>query len=553
MSSLTFFIYDYIKKLVNTPQSSNWLPNVLKEYELKKNNLEIELSEEQSTSLSSSIVLTFGLIVNKILGSDEEFQDILNQVVFCEDQTNKDPKLSIPSLTILGLENSKLMPLMNISKDDKNDKFEFNVPLYGPEYDTSKFPDIRPFNIIVDFIIEQHIGAYLREQYQSKGEYILAEDIHPQKKFDHGWPRFIVTLKGKLIVTLKEQSKDSLNEKSSYPLEIKSLINLLYAENNCGNERKIILNIQSVDILDGIKKSSPFSFKMDSLTSEEYSNQAASFEHGLIFFFKCPDSLLQILKKVENILNIPSMLDDMSKKMTKFTAEQIDKVLGVVDGELPTTVQKEPNAVDQYIFDRIRYAICSENSDFSLQKMIEKSTDPVLDPWNIGQINVEELKVIVDNVIINGLKQQKISTDDIGFIYVPNEEHDRITFNTKLNLDITGDITSLYEEHVDNCSFKITLTENPFFLKCIISGETLEDFSFEIEDVIIIFKENSINITIEAEGSQFAPIIQNILNKHIEIILQKINNKLPEYKQKISNYVTQRIKQLLENASKTEE
>ena len=561
MSNLTTFMYDFISKKVNDPNCINWLPHQLKKYELKQEKVIIDSSDINKEISDNLLSLLENIVEFSIPKNDTELIKEFNDNV-CLDIDIDKPKLDfyIKNVVVTGLENSKLDSKPNITNDENKNEYKIKTQLYGPAYDSNKYSELTEFNMKFDFFISQSFCAYLKEYYQKNPrEYVPASNIHVDKYFKHNWPHCAMELSGSMEVSLSDFSKKKgtlfplkLNADISYKYITKNKIRLLQADLNSTKLSKDFTDYSEI--------------KINQLTTEytEFKDSIKDSVQKTILEdpFKI-DVLVDIINKT---LNKQSMREDLSKKMSNYTAEQFDKVLGVVDGELPTTVQQERNAVDQYIFDRIRYALCSEKSDFCLHKLIENIKNPILDPWSLGTIevcsintsnNLDIRNVILDNTIMEGLSKIILKNDDIEFESKINDNFDFVILDTKLDLKISGDLKfTLSGEYVDNCFFSISLNKNSFHVKCIISGDEIDNLLITIKEINVGYDKNAIHITfIDKKGGFFAPFIEDILNQDSikSTIIDKINQNLAKSMDDISNNATEIARNILNKANKMEE
>nr|MCR5754589.1 hypothetical protein [Acetatifactor sp.] len=447
---------------------------------------------------------------------------------------------NISNLLIYGLENVKLMPLTDVVIDNENDSFNLGVSVCGPEYCVQKYP-VDPFLMTLDFYVQKDVCAYLKEEV-AKGKYVPA-DFELGKDFPYKWPENSMIIRGSMMITL------NLENVTEYPIQLNSKI--IYRIESADGNRFPEAVVSSLDISKEFVKKSDFCVQTLDSEYEAYNEKLKQYVQLQFRNHFVVDALLQSIVEMMNQENI---LGGMSEHLTMYTAKTFDDILGPVEGVLPTTVGQESNAVDQYILDRIRYAICSPASKFYIQDVIRKCKTPDLDHLllgdidlgnvqDIGGLNLENLKLF--HVLMTGLSNVKLDINDIGFIAAPDESEDYVTFKAKLNLTIAGGLQFSAEGENIEGAFTVTTTDNPFAVKCVVSGNTVDDLSVTIETAELQFDQNALKVSLDIQ-SYLINMVVYIFN--LEPVKKKLveafNQKLALEKQEVSKLVTDKIKQV---------
>ena len=546
MGNLTTFIYDYIKKNVNDSKSKNWLPDSLGSYELyQKGPIKIDLPDGED-KISENLLGLYSQIVEQSLCCDKDLLDeVFSKTTIQIDHDENKLLFEVSELKVEGLENSILDELEEVKRNDDKGTFKFDVPLLSPAYDVRSYTRLRPFNMNLQFKIIEYFCAYMNDDGKP------AESIHAEKVLGKDWPRGSIEMTGNLSV--------SLVDTSDYPIKLKSTI--IYSVVTDNANRTLQGDVASVDISTDFVTKSQFTISDFNSNYQDYNdNLMESVQEQFNSYFVI-DALL---KNVIAMLNANDLRSSLSEQLTTYTLQEFDNVLGPVTGILPITEQQEKNAVDQYIFDRIRYSVCNEESAYNINKVLKGCKDPILDPWELGSLelgsleqfksfNIEEFTL--KNIVMKGLSDMVVENNDIGFIAANDEtEEDYVTMTAKLSITIHGDVNYLIENETVTGSFDVKLDNNPFKVKCVISGDSVEDFSFTLSDdpsTGIQFNQDQIYISLDIPGI-LTGLLENILNQEPvkKTFVDQINQSIFKNSAKISEIATKRIKTIFNEANK---
>ncbi len=552
MGNLTTFLYNYLTVKTSDPKSSVWLPHSLSQYMpvTKNDPMALDTSECKDPIVNTMKTIYSG-IVQKATDADKELQkEVFDEVCFLVDRTTKpQPKelvFSVSNVVVNGIENCIISKLDEFTKDDTNG-YSMPIPVGGPEYDVQTYK-LNPFSITMDCQLEQTVCAYIAAEV-SKGNYVLASTLPVDKLLPGNWPMCDLKLNVKLDISLH----DELTVK--HPISLKAQTSFLHRSVN--GKRDLSATLEKIllandDLTDNIN-----------IVVREVETEFSQCEEVIKGFvqdlFGYTDVVDGVIGSVVSTLNQADMLDKMSTQLSKYVNHSFDNVLGEVDGNLPTTAKQEKNAVDQYIFDRVRYALCAPKGKYKLKEVISNWEDPKLDDLQLGDIDLGTVgnqkgisidKLMLLQVEMTGLSDLKAGINDIGFLPA-DEEHpqDRATMSPLLNLKIHGGIDLEMEGEKIDGSFTIDVDEAPFDLKCVISGDDLDDVSVVVDTAEIGFIPGTLHVSLTIEG-YLREFIESIFNTDgvLGKLVEHLNTCLSSKKSDLSNSVTEKVKQALKNA-----
>ncbi len=550
MGNLTTFLYNLLKEKTKKEDSNVWLPKVLKPY--------CPVTREEAVTIdpavlgdeiSNSLVDVYKTMVDRATGYDTSMhREIFKNVKFSKAMTGNegDTGLDVSKIYLYGVENIMMGNLNSVNRFDPLCAYTLEFPVSGPAYN-AKEKQLDEFSAEFDFAIKQKVCAYIAAEYE-KGNYVEAEQYHAEQYIPGAWPECEMELGGHLKITLKDASKPSINltAKITYWLEptVKGRILGTRVESIGIDTHSLVTN-------SAIEPSN---------VTANYPGYEDLFEGFVSYFVGNHRIVDAVLTRVFGILNNVSMRENMAGRLAGYTANTFDQVLGRVDGMLPTTTTyQEENAVDQYIFDRIRYALCNKDSAYYLPKVIEACktpdfdlTDLYYDRIDLGKLGGDGGLVIDDAVLtkvhIKGLQNLVVELGDIDFV-PPSEEHRELaTMKAKLSLDIFGGIELSMAGEKPDGTFTVDASGLPFYLACEISGSDVEDFSLRVNTAEMSYAENAFHIALDIPG-HLTGLLESILNNPAvqPKILGAFSAKLGEIRDAISDRATAKIKQILAN------
>ena len=548
MGNLTTFLYNYLKQKTGDRKSKVWLPKELKQYCPVKaeDPIAVDFSkcaEMITTTMVSSYRNMFNLATKD---ADPDLNKLVfDSVQFSKDMSSPDITFNISKVTMNGIENIAMQTLAATKKEDEEGTYTLTIPITGPAYPTTS-GDLDEFKITLDFHLEQKLCAYLKSEF-AKGNYVPAEEYHAEKYLGEAWPKCNLIFSGQIVIQLIDPTQSS----------VQLTTDVMFRIDHGDNGRVLAADVGEIaaDIRAFVKNAE---FKIESFESN-YPDYDESFTAYFRLMMDDNNVLDGIMKDVFHMLNDESILKDLSRRLSGYTVQAFDNVLGEVVGELPTTAHQEKNAIDQYIFDRIRFALCYENSNYYLPRVISECKDPDLTDIDFHDIDLGGLnntdgisvdKLILTHVRMQGLETLAVSLDDIGFVVSEETKRELATMLARLKLTITGGIDmSMNGESIEG-DFTVTTSNLPFDLRCAISGSETDDFSIRIESARLEYEPKAIHISLAIE-CKLRELLEEILNTPgIQAkLLDALNDKLADNYETISNNATETIKNILNNTN----
>lgn len=282
-----------------------------------------------------------------------------------------------------------------------------------------------------------------------------------------------------------------------------------------------------------------------------------------------PDGSHGIFSQVGKALNDCNNLSKISDSITRELSALLDELLGQVKGDLPDDQgQRSDNAVDQYIFDRIRYALNDQKSNWYLAKILCNLSDPSIEPYNIKKIDLPDLPVegiTFKNVYFSEVKIKGIANIEalaktmilypekmtlIASLGVLNPVPDIGCKSGTIPLPpsiINGSFNATAETLKLKADFSVTLSSADLNLSTAASGENVDKLVVNIKSMevsIADLKNMKIDVNIQ---SAFKGMVNAVVNKPAfkTNIINKINTALSNDLNRISQAVTQYAKTMI--------
>lgn len=121
-----------------------------------------------------------------------------------------------------------------------------------------------------------------------------------------------------------------------------------------------------------------------------------------------PDAVIAVVRNMNAELNRPGTLASLSNTLQQQLADILDQAFGPVPaGALPADGGSPGlNAVDQYLFDRVRYAVNNSSSALFLPAQVLAFSNPRLEPYAVGNIDVGDQfpiqAIVLQNLVATG-------------------------------------------------------------------------------------------------------------------------------------------------------
>lgn len=551
MGKLTTFLYAYLTRKANDSNSSVWLPKTLVRYmPLKKEEPQkIEISAAQKSISTDFLVIYRNTVLNAVKSDDAMKTRVLNEAVISVNREESAPELTLSDISITGMENLQIGSLDKAEPTKDGRGYELVFPVTGPAYGPAEYKDYQRVEVTMGYSLRQHFCGYYKDKAQQK-EYILAEDIHVEQYLPGGWPKCDLILHGTMKVSLREDAKN--------PIVINP--DITYTVQSAGDSRKLGAVINGVNLVPDCF-SQAMLVDVESLDSEVNIDKetARQFVQKQLNMIPVKTGILQ---SINSTLNQDGSREKMSGQLTDFTLKAFTNVLVAAPDDLPTTKDQEDNAVDQYIFDRIRYAMCYEDSRYYLPKVIDGWTDPPLNKLQLGTVDISLeqspsesdgglTRLVLTNVEMEGLAGLQVALDDIGFSLGHPGKPDTVTMLAYLNLTIGGGLHIPTETGTDDPHFVITLSNCPFRLECVISGEDVDTLNIIVNAAEIKYTGNTIHFEI-IEEIMLKGLLEAIVNKDavLEKLAGKFNDKLSaqDLRERLNESVTKKVRRALSQA-----
>lgn len=284
-----------------------------------------------------------------------------------------------------------------------------------------------------------------------------------------------------------------------------------------------------------------------------------------------PDGQQGIFTQVGNSLNSENNLTSLSSTMTTQLGLLVDDLFGKVTGKLPSDKgQDADNDVDQYIFDRIRYALNSQDSNWYVAKVLCNLSNPSIDPYSIDKIDLPDLpvegltfkKVSLTQVQINGLTNAEAPADSM--VLYP----DKMTMVGALGVldpvpkikckkgaipappsTITSKFSATAEGVKLDADVKVTIKKANLNMDTSASGADVDHLVITMNSMTVSLADlSNMNIDVDIQ-SAFKSLINAVINKpkFKTMILDKVNGALADNLAKIGTAITGYAKDIIKS------
>jgi hypothetical protein len=284
-----------------------------------------------------------------------------------------------------------------------------------------------------------------------------------------------------------------------------------------------------------------------------------------------------IIENLNAALNKPENRDQLTDMLTRQLNKAIDDTLGMVPpGMLPSEAgQQSSNPVDQYLFDRLRFALNDPTSTYYLPRVIYNSTDPQLEPFQIERIalgnqtyeGIELENLQFTQIQITGLSNIRAPADQLifktevvdaalalstlnpppqvtinrnGSSMIEQVPNPPLTIVGQFSMNIVGSSDSL------GGSFTMKINGANVFASATSSGEELDELRIDFQKLQLAAPLNAASIDV-AIDSAFKDIVNQILNQDPtkSKALQGVNDKAEQSLDKISQEATVHVRKLV--------
>ena len=530
------FIFKTIRGRANDPKNGKfWLPAKLEEIDnpsgpgklLPLQGKNWDLGDVTGPSGSDvSLVITTQWWTVKTIDDPDPFADMMP--IACPDRPS--PHLTLPQATILGLDNVWVED--NPTIESNSTGYTATIAVRFGYYDQKSYPQLGPLTIEATWTLEQCVCAAL------KSAPAACTDM-----------RDTVDGKGPVTVKLTDIYADAL-------VDIRI--------SGSGAQRAISLTVEKIQIRGIPPNPNPTVTitKLDFSTSEGrmVKNEWLKAARRAL---TDPNSVSAMMGNVNAELNKPGSLAKLAETLQGKLASIIDDTLGSVPaGQLPSG-QQAPNPVDQYLFDRARFALNNPASQIYVPRIILGINDPKLEPDNIDSIDLGSQSV--EGIAFNNLKLTQAVITGISNAATPANQ--MIFHQDAGNVDVTVALSSLSPPPLVAVGGRnIQVPAPPLRISSNFSFTVEDDPTVNPGSIVITIDGAQIATTIHFSGPDAATLTITFTSIHLaakpaaikvtlsldasllDVINQVVN--APTVKQKVLDGINQRAAGHLDKLSK---
>lgn len=571
-SGLFGFVYNTLRKRVNDAKNQKyWLPQRLEELNNSDNSgklLPIKepywdlgiLQDEGGITIRNSLTASWwGLVTNIIQRTKPPLNIETNNYTPINCPNNPWPQLSMSGVIIDGLQNVLILPSPTTEQIALG--YKTVIPLQVGYYNGQNgVPALPQLQVTGKYSLRQCVCAATKED-TSK-----CTDLQLSLKLV-SWPEEEITGTGSIAVNFTNVYIDAT---------------VIIQSVGSDQQRTLQVVVENLQVR-GSQPGTVPTLKLleDKLTIDSELNPIIlnTFKAQVINAFNHPATSQAIIANLNANLNQPGNRQQLEDMLTQQFNKLIDDSVGAVPpGQLPSDVgQQSPNAVNQYLFDRARFALNNPNSDYYLPKGIFSNTNPPLEPYQIDRISLgdqesAELGLQLQNLQltqlqITGLSNTTVPADKLIF---KSEAADAALALSTLNpapqvtfkqngslvtrqiinppLTITGYFSMQVAGDDDQLRGDVTITVNRsnVIVALTTEGQELSELQVNFKKLQIDAALSDIKIELNID-SAFKDVVNEILNQD-EIkrqALQGINEKAAENLDTISQEATSNVKRLI--------
>ncbi|MFI2189883.1 hypothetical protein [Streptomyces sioyaensis] len=419
-AALVEFVYATMRKRINDPASSYWLPKILEKIEtpdkhslspLKVDTWALgELTGDQAVSIADGIAGAWWVFVGSAFDKAKaagvpDLPDNLDDFAGQRDRDDQYPALKLTGVTVGGLPNASVGDLSGLTPTQNG--YRGTVRIKAAAYDSHGY---QPWiTIDGDYQLVQH--AVVIDDPQA----LAGDGLKPPTKtvlkgldkYGVHWPSQEIEGRGKFRFTVRDLAFDVR-------------LSIDVAGSGAGRTAKV--TVESV----AIATAPTFTLDQKALTIEGDTVTEKTKEvwkKSAVLAFDSADSAKALTAKLAAALNA----DDFRTEFSGAVTDQLTKALNGVFGTapLPTGSGQPPvgdGPLDVYLFDRVRASLNDQSSGFYPPTVVRSSTDPRLDPLKIDDIDLGVHKVLVDihfhleDVVVSGIPNVLVPAEDAALV-----------------------------------------------------------------------------------------------------------------------------------------
>ncbi|MGW2633883.1 hypothetical protein ACWC2K_31785 [Streptomyces chattanoogensis] len=550
-TELMNFLYATMYKRVNDPDSPYWLPTVLKDvrttdgHTLNPLNVDTwdigELDGAEGKAIGDTIASAWWIFVGSAFDDAKDrgvpdLPDNLDPFTSQRDADRPYPSLSLTSVTVDGLANASVGELQHLTPTENG--YRGTIRVTTAAYDTHGWQ--KQITVKGTYSLVQHVVVI-----DDPGDGTGGDDLKPPTKVVVNglegveWPRQEIEGHGQFAVTAQDLAFDVV---------------LCAEATGTGADRAPRLTVESITV------ASQPTFHLDekSLTIEGSTIDEATLDiwkQAAADAFNAPDAGQALTAKLVATLADPSFRDQFSSTVTTQLVKALDGVLGAVPtGSLPSDDSGFPpkyGPLEVYLFDRLRASVNDTGSGFYPPSVVLGATDPTLEPYSLGDIELGSYKIGVatadlsfkggsikgiSNVLIP-VKDAALTDGGIGvtlrFGQLPGDAKVpgpplTITGTGVVSFPDTAAAPAAAPERAaasddDTIEGDITVTiDQPSATAALsFSGRDADELTIGLDALTLAIATKDLQVTIKLkEPSPFEQIIQQVLNK--DEVKQKI-------------------------------
>ncbi|MFF7725434.1 hypothetical protein [Streptomyces sp. NPDC008001] len=547
-TKLLDFVYATMYKRINNPDSPYWLPTVLKDVRTSDgrslNPLTVDtwdigqLGGDEGTTIGDTISDSWWVFVGGAFDIAKAqgvpgLPDNLDAFTSQRDADQPYPGLSLSTVTVTGLANASVGELRDLTPT--KDGYRGTVRVTTAAYDTHGWE--KQITVTGTYSLVQRVVVI--DSPASGGDLKPPTKVVVKGLEGVEWPRQQIEGHGQFRLTATDLAFDVV----------------LRAETaGTGADRTPLLTVEQIKVV-----SRPaFRLDRDSLTVEGSTIDEDTLEgwkDAAADAFNSEGARQALTAKLVGALDDQSFRDQFSATVTTQLAKALDGVLGAVPaGSLPSYDSGFPakyGPLEVYLFDRLRASVNDTGSGFYPPAVVLGATDPVLEPYALGDMDLGTYKI--------GVAQAKISFEGvkatgISNVLVPVEDarlteggigttlrFGRITGDAKVPpppLTVTGtgviafpgtesgataqdDDTAPDDDDTIKGSVTVTVTKPSVTAGLSFTGRDADELTIGLDSLALAVAPQDLQVTIHLEEpSPWDKVIQEVLNK--DEVKQKI-------------------------------
>ncbi|MGJ4788453.1 hypothetical protein [Leptospira koniambonensis] len=559
------FIFNTLRKRANDPQNSSlWIPKKLQEASgpnkegkllpLSGSNWDLGSITGEAGDNFQNIIKSQWWISKVGFERRKDPELKKHQPIACPE--NPYPKLSMPEVTINGLENVYILPNPIIQKTEEgyNSILSIKFAYYQGK---DGLPSLENFRLEGKYCLEQNVCSAP----------LTPSGVLPSQ-CDSWYPSENIKGEGDFTLSITDLYAD--------------LVLNVFIEGK-GSSRILRTRIETLSVRGEVPDSDP-TFSVDDLNTKT----DLTFIANNLWLPKAKDAIESedgrrgIVSNLNQTLNQTENLQKLSQMLENQLIQFLDNVLGEIpNGFLPSNQGKQAtNPVDRYVFDRVRFSLNDPKSDYYLPKMILKISDPSLEPYIFSEISLgnqsvnisdfgtfEFQNILLQNMKISGLSNAVALPETLFFrskgfdlevsvsslnpspeIRSYKNKKETVTKVPSPPLQIRTSF-SMYAEGIDDKisgDLEAKISKSKLIASVDFEGEELEalEISFSKLQYVSLLPDISVKILVE---SAYQDIISSVLNQ--DSLKQKAldagNSKAVENLKKIGQFATDDVKKII--------